>query len=484
MPKMIRLFGLHLETIAVFMGLIEVSLLLAILLASGAMLDGLGLSSAPRDHLMTAGLVTLVTATGMISVGLYARENFFHWPESLSRAVVIFPLIGGLMGAAAWLFNQAVPHDLLRRDHYLLGGIGLAVFLPLFLAARRAFVLFVERTGIFTRRVAVLGCGSRAGKIERLSQQDQCLSYRVAGYVRINDQAPEPDPLAGASTVCRRKSSRHADYTVKPGGLSAFCRIHRIKELVIAARERRGMPTADLLECKMAGVHVIDYASFWERESHQIDMSETTPGWLIYSEGFKTSVLRRLIKRASDIVVSLIVLILTFPLLVLTAVLIKLESPGPIFYSQERVGLAGKSFMIFKFRSMRTDAEANGPRWAGKNDDRVTRVGAFIRKVRIDELPQVINVLNGDMSFVGPRPERPVFVAALASKISYYSERHRLKPGITGWAQINYPYGANEEDARMKLRYDLYYVKNGSIFLDVIIMMQTLKVLIWNSGVR
>jgi exopolysaccharide biosynthesis polyprenyl glycosylphosphotransferase len=205
---------------------------------------------------------------------------------------------------------------------------------------------------------------------------------------------------------------------------------------------------------------------------------------MLFSDGFGLGLLHRFAKRGFDIVVSSLLLLVTLPITLPTALLIRLESKGPIFYRQERVGLHGKSFMVLKFRSMRTDAEINGPRWAAKNDARVTAVGRFIRKVRIDEIPQVINVLKGDMAFVGPRPERPVFVRELSRTIPYYNERHAIKPGITGWAQINYPYGATEYDAKMKLAYDLYSIKNGSIFLDIIIMMQTVKAIIWNDGAR
>jgi len=284
--------------------------------------------------------------------------------------------------------------------------------------------------------------------------------------------------------VCRRKSSRQEDYQIKPGELTRFCQLHRVEELVVVSHERRGLPVSELLDCKLAGVGVIEYVSFWERESHQLDLAETTPGWLVFSDGFKTGLIRRLVKRIFDIVASVTLLVLTLPLLLLTALLIKLESPGSVFYVQERVGLDGKIFTIFKFRSMRSDAEAGGPRWAAQRDARVTRIGALIRKIRIDEIPQAINVLKGDMAFVGPRPERPVFVQNFIEKIPFYGARHRVKPGITGWAQINYPYGSGEEDAKIKLCYDLYYVKNGSIFLDIIIMMQTIKVLIWSAGAR
>jgi sugar transferase (PEP-CTERM system associated) len=256
-------------------------------------------------------------------------------------------------------------------------------------------------------------------------------------------------------------------------------------EIVVATDDRRGLPVRQLLHCKLAGIKVIDFLDFWERETRTVALEALKPSWLFYSDGFRCGPLDELLKRALDVAVSLGLLLLTLPLLVVTACLIKLESPGPIFYHQDRVGLHGQVFTILKFRSMRVDAETDGrPRWASEKDPRVTRIGAIIRKLRVDELAQIFNVLRGDMSFVGPRPERPFFVAELAQAIPYYSERHWVRPGITGWAQVNYPYGASTEDAWIKLTYDLYYVKNRSIFLDLVILLQTARVIFWNYGAR
>ena len=256
-------------------------------------------------------------------------------------------------------------------------------------------------------------------------------------------------------------------------------------EIVVATDDRRGLPVRQLLHSKLAGVKVIDFLDFWERETKTVDLEALKPSWLFYSDGFRCGPLDELLKRAFDITVSLGLLLLTLPLLVMTACLIKLESPGSIFYHQSRVELHGQVFTILKFRSMRVDAETDGrPRWASERDPRITRVGVIMRKLRVDELAQIFNVLRGDMSFVGPRPERPFFVAELAQAIPYYSERHWVRPGITGWAQVNYPYGASTEDAWVKLTYDLYYVKNRSIFLDFVILLQTARVILWNYGAR
>jgi exopolysaccharide biosynthesis polyprenyl glycosylphosphotransferase len=235
----------------------------------------------------------------------------------------------------------------------------------------------------------------------------------------------------------------------------------------------------------MQGVSVVDALTFWEREAGQIDPVRAGAGWLTFSGGFAFDRRRRAAKRASDLVISAGFLLAILPLGLLTALAIRLESPGPIFYRQERVGLNGKVFRVWKFRSMRVDAEGDGvPRWAQTTDDRVTRVGRVIRKARIDEIPQVLNVLAGDMSFIGPRPERPFFVEQLREQIPHYDLRHCVRPGITGWAQVNYPYGASIEDATRKLAYDLYYLKKNDLLLDFAILVQTVRVVLFGLGAR
>jgi sugar transferase (PEP-CTERM system associated) len=254
----------------------------------------------------------------------------------------------------------------------------------------------------------------------------------------------------------------------------------------VAVEDRRKeMPVNDLLHLKLSGVDIVEFSTFWEKETGRVDLDTVHPSWMIFSDGFGGTTATRAVKRGFDLLVSLSFLFLTLPVLAATALLIKLDTRGPIFYRQERVGQHGRPFMLLKFRSMVTDAERDGvPQWAGSGDARVTRVGRVIRQTRIDEIPQVFNVLIGDMSFIGPRPERPFFVQELATKIPYYAERHRVKPGITGWAQINFPYGASIEDAKQKLEYDLYYIKNHSIFLDCIILLQTARVVLFPEGVR
>lgn len=261
--------------------------------------------------------------------------------------------------------------------------------------------------------------------------------------------------------------------------------LSRIDHIIVALDDRRGnMPIAELLECKLQSRMIEDSVSFYEAITGKILVEKVNPAWLIFSDGFACGRMTYLIKRVLDLSLAVFILMASLPVSLLTALLIKLESPGPIFYRQERVGERGKVFSIVKFRSMRQDAERDGAVWASQNDCRVTRIGKFIRKVRIDEIPQIWNVLRGQMSFVGPRPERPVFVEQLVQKLPYYSLRHSAKPGITGWAQICYPYGASEEDALRKLEYDLYYIKNQSIFMDLLIIFRTVKTVLFQKGAR
>jgi sugar transferase (PEP-CTERM system associated) len=261
-----------------------------------------------------------------------------------------------------------------------------------------------------------------------------------------------------------------------------------IDEIVVAMDDRRQQyPLKDLLDCRLAGIEVIELASFFERETGKVYLDILIPSWMIFGEGFRRDFLRRYSERAFDLSASFVLLVLALPIIVLTVLAIKIEEGlrAPVLYGQPRVGYAGRVFRVLKFRSMRIDAEKDGrARWATQNDDRVTRVGRFIRKVRIDELPQLFNVLTGRMSFVGPRPERPEFVKQLSESIPYYDVRHAVKPGITGWAQLCYPYGASEEDALQKLQYDLYYVKNHSLVIDILILLQTVEVVLFNKGAR
>jgi sugar transferase (PEP-CTERM system associated) len=272
-------------------------------------------------------------------------------------------------------------------------------------------------------------------------------------------------------------------------GFEPLCRIAEAEgasSIIVALDQKRGvLPYRELLQCKMKGMDVIDGESFYERVTGKLLVEKITPSWLIFSDGFQKSAFSKLSKRFVGLVISSLMLILASPLLLLTAIAIKLDSRGPVIYKQERVGEGGKIFHLYKFRSMVADAEKQtGPVWADKDDPRVTRVGKVIRKLRLDELPQAWNVFNGDMSFVGPRPERPFFVEKLKQEIPYYNERFTVKPGVTGWAQIKYPYGASKQDALEKLKYELYYIKNMSFIFDLIIIFHTVKIVLLGRGSR
>jgi sugar transferase (PEP-CTERM system associated) len=272
-----------------------------------------------------------------------------------------------------------------------------------------------------------------------------------------------------------------------PGSLKDRALALGVDEIVVALGDRRGgaMPLRELLDCKIVGVQVSDLSTYFEKMLGQIRIDQLHAGWLIFGNGFDHSAFRDIAKRAFDIACSFVLLVLAAPVLFVTAICIRLESKGPLLYRQERVGQDGRTFSVLKFRSMRVDAEKSGaPQWAVAKDDRVTRVGSFIRRYRIDEFPQLVNVLKGEMSLVGPRPERPFFVEQLKAEIPFYAVRHSVKPGVTGWAQVRYQYGASIEDALEKLQYDLYYVKNHSIFLDSVILFETVRVVLSGRGAR
>jgi sugar transferase (PEP-CTERM system associated) len=338
------------------------------------------------------------------------------------------------------------------------------------LMANRFVVGGILGAGAFRRRVLVLGAGPRARRLRGLGERSES-GFAIVGYVDMNEGQPLVEQAIQRGAI--------EDLTRFVSDLGA-------SEVVLALEERRNaLPLKDLLRIKTAGVHVNDFSSFMERETGRVDLDTLNPSWLIFSDGFSSGrVLSSVAKRLFDILASGLLLVLTFPLIALFALLVKLDSRGPAFFRQRRVGLYGQPFTLLKLRSMRVDAEAAGAQWASEDDPRITRVGRLIRKIRIDELPQVWTVLKGQMSFVGPRPEVPAFVEDLDDKLPFYAERHMVKPGITGWAQINYPYGASIEDSRRKLEYDLYYAKNYTPFLDLLILLQTLRVVLWPEGAR
>jgi len=415
-----------------------------------------------------AGL-SVAAVTTMVSIGLYGHQTFIDYRILFSKISVAFLLVLMLVSFSASYWREGLlPLD----DAGNLPLKATLVWLVCVAVTRGTFSVTLGR-GLLQRRILVLGAGAQAARIAKLVESGENEHFIPLSFIGI------PGERAFVRSEARDWSAAEPDALTELG--------YRLgaSEIVVATEERRGLPVRQLLHCKLAGIKVTDFLDFWERETRTVDLDALRPSWLFYSDGFRCGPVDEFLKRALDLAVALGLLVLTLPLLVVTACLIKMESPGPVLYRQKRVGLHGRIFTIFKFRSMRVDAETDGrPLWAAKGDPRITRVGAVIRKLRIDELAQVLNVLRGDMSLVGPRPERPFFVAELASAIPYYAERHWVRPGITGWAQINFPYGASTEDARRKLTYDLYYVKNRSIFLDFVILLQTVRVIFWNYGAR
>ena len=421
----------------------------------------------------SAGLA-VAAVTAMVSVGLYGHQSFVDFRLVLSKIAVASILVLMLVYFSAIYWREGLGY---MPDHESFPLKATLIWLVCVSVTRGTFSVTLGR-GLLKRRVLVLGNGAQAARIAKLVETGANEHFVPISFIGT----PGEHSSLRSDTVDRSVSDPAA-----PTDDALTEMVYRLgaSEIVVATDDRRGLPVHQLLNCKLAGIKVIDFLDFWERETRTIDIEALKPSWLFYSDGFRCGPLDELLKRAFDIAVSLGLLLLTLPLLVVTACSIKLESPGPIFYYQARVGLHGQVFTILKFRSMRVDAETDGrPRWASERDPRVTRIGAIIRKLRVDELAQIFNVLRGDMSFVGPRPERPFFVAELAQTIPYYSERHWVRPGITCWAQVNYPYGASTEDAWIKLTYDLYYVKNRSIFLDFMILLQTARVIFWNYGAR
>ena len=461
---MVRLFKHYIPHAVILLGLFDV-----LLLALGAELgwrfraSQIGMDpGSPLDRSWELFGFSMVMLTAMISVGVYGTDATRSLRYAIARMLVAISL--GTIGLSFidWLLNGA--H--FWRSTLAYGMVASIVLL----LANRIVIGGILGANAFRRRVLVLGAGDRAERLRHLGDKPES-GFVIVGYIGMSDQAH----------VIQEAINRSAIHN-----LTRFVENLGVSEVVLALEERRNsLPLKDLLRIKTAGVHVNDFSTFIERETGRIDLDTVNPSWLIFSDGFSSGrAVSSVAKRLFDIAASSLLLGLTFPLIVLFAILVKLDSKGPAFFRQARVGLYGQVFNVIKLRSMRTDAEVGGAQWATKNDPRVTRIGNLIRKVRIDELPQTWSVLKGEMSFVGPRPERPEFVADLEEQLPFYAERHMVKPGITGWAQINYPYGASIADARHKLEYDLYYAKNYTPFLDLLILLQTLRVVLWREGAR
>ncbi len=457
---MIRLFNHYLSVRTILLTAIEaVVLFQAVILGFQVRMS----EYAVRVPVAEAAVFAVIMLLMMTALGLYqAQAEPFR--ATVQRVLVAYGLSLVLMSLFFYLFPAFyVGRGVFAVSSlFAMGGILLV----------RLMFFRMTNLGLPKRRVLVLGNGPEAEEIIRyLHEGDQVRAIQYAGMYPVVSEREVGEP----------------ERRINHDQLLRTVRDLRVSEIVIAVRERRGgvLPLRQLLDARLAGVRVMDLAAFYERERGMLKVDNLRASWLIFGQGFDQGMTRDVVKRVFDVVVALSLLIVTLPILLLTMVLIVIESGFPVFYRQERVGQNGELFTIYKLRSMRQDAEKDGrPQWAKAQDDRVTRVGRFIRKTRIDELPQLFNVLRGDMSFVGPRPERPFFVEQLIADIPYYDVRHSVKPGVTGWSQVRYPYGASIEDSLAKLQYDLYYVKNHSLFLDLLILVETAQVVILGKGAR
>lgn len=413
-------------------------------------------------------IFSLLLSCCTLSMGVYlalVREGF---GSMVLRTLVSFFLLGSVsLFIIGLIFGETlIPQALIFW--------GVLIATALVIVARFIFLKVVD-TDQLKRRVVIYGAGSRAKKLlDDLAPEMAVLGVTIVGCIPSENEAVQVDPEL---------------IIPEPSDWLSYVRSAQISEIVISPDERRrssgnAFPLSQFLDCKLAGIDSSDALSFCERELGKIDISLLQPSWMLFSDGFKYSKRRMIAKRVFDIALASAFFAVLWPFMLLTAIAVRLDSPGPILYHQVRVGFNGKTFRIYKFRSMRQDAEKNGAVWAKKNDSRVTRVGAFIRNTRLDELPQLYNVLAGHMSFVGPRPERPEFVTDLAMQIPFYETRHKVKPGLMGWAQLKYPYGASVEDAKNKLQYDLYYTKNHSFLMDMLIMIQTVEIILLGKGVH
>ncbi|KNZ34091.1 MAG: polyprenyl glycosylphosphotransferase [Methylibium sp. NZG] len=475
-----------------------------------------------RHHVSVAAFTAMMADMVLCFVAIVLAAGTLEgarsaYPLQLYQVVLTgaqFALIISLMYSFAGLYRPtpiALPAKLLRTVIALVVGSYLTYLMLLIVAEPEYVKLLIGsallyclvgvvfvRSGLYflrrvstQRRVLIVGTGAEAYAVAGDLKALKRASNDVVGFYPTSEaaqgQVQDDIPLA-----IRESQLSSLDGPVptpkvfsREATIGELVERHRIDEIIVAEREQRGggVPMDQLLACRIRGIPVLDLAAFYERAKSEVPIDSLKASWLVYGHGFVQGRARQIAKRAFDILCSGFLLTLASPIMLLTILAIKLDSPGPIIYRQERVGLGGRIFMCLKFRSMRTDAEKDGvARWATKNDARVTRIGAFIRKTRIDELPQLLSVLKGEMSLVGPRPERPSFVAQLREQIPFYDVRHSVKPGVTGWAQVRYSYGASLEDARRKHQFDLYYVKNNSLFLDLLVLIETVSVVLFREG--
>ena len=459
---MVRLFNHYFRRQAVLQVMVDLGLLVVILLSAY-------LLQVPDSHNPFPAATHGITLAGCLLTinslsGLYGPSQGRSLVQSCVRAGLALILALPL----AYIAFGLLPTELGHREELK----WVTIVCIAGVIAHRVYATHVHRLPRTRSRVLIFGSGPPARLVTQTLGASE-LDVQIVGYV------PGPNETQSVVDPAQVLDSQR---TLKEQALEL-----KVDEIVVALTERRGgsMPLRELLDCKVAGLRVSDLSTYFERMLCQIRIDHVRAGWLIFGDGFAQGKFRTVAKRLFDIASALLLLVVAAPVMLATAVAIALESKGPIFYVQERVGRNGRSIWVLKFRSMREDAEREGqPQWATRKDSRVTRVGAIIRRFRVDELPQLLNVLKGDMSLVGPRPERPFFVEQLTREIPYYAVRHSVKPGVTGWAQVRYQYGATVEDSLQKLQYDLYYVKNHSIFLDIVILFETIGVVLSGKGAR
>lgn len=461
---MVTVFRHHLPLASVAQFVLEGALLFGAVLLAALAYPSVGLVAASPVFEIAAVFAT-VMLTMNVAIGSYRRDLPAPFAAIVGRALAT--LVAGV--PVVHLLLAQIPHGELSQ-----GAMGYTVLLAFAgLVAVQPALQLARRAGVGQRRVLVVGAGEDAREVESSLAALRYLRLDVVGFYPAGRD--EPVAIDRARLIPSGQS------------LNEVVARLRVQEVIVTARERRGgaLPLADLLDCRLRGIVVTDFATFLERVRGQVPLAALKASWLIYSDGFAQGFARRSIKRAFDVLCAAALLVVAAPLVLAAAVAIRLESPGPILYRQRRVGRAGRTFEILKLRSMRQDAEHDGvARWASAADPRITRVGRFIRKTRIDELPQLLNILRGEMSLVGPRPERPEFADELRRQLAFYELRHSVKPGLSGWAQIRCGYAASVADARHKLEFDLYYVKNHSLFLDTLVLLETLRVVVFREGAR
>ncbi len=449
------------RTIVFFLGegiLILVSLLAVDWVMLGSSLFFLDIVS----NLIKALLVTLIFQLCLYFFDQYDLSDEVSLPNTFTRMTQAFGVGCILLGGVYY----TIPSMIISTRIFWIGYLVICLLVSLW----RGAYYHILRRRLFVQNILLVGTGTLASDVARVIEGVQDSVYRVKGFVGDKEPAYNPHGAPVRPTL--------EDFEELISG-------HDLERIIVALDDGRGItPVTSLLNCKMRGIPIEQSNTFYERITGKILVEKIAPSWIIYSDGFCFSRSKYHLKRLVDVLFSTILLTLSLPVMLITAILIKVESDGPVFYFQERVGEGNRNFRIIKFRSMRQDAEKDGAVWAKQKDDRVTRVGEVIRTLRIDEIPQLWNVLKGHMSLVGPRPERQVFVDELTKKIPYYSIRHVIKPGVTGWAQVCYPYGASEMDALKKLEYDLYYMKNLSIAFDLMVIFKTVKTVLFKKGSR